>query len=575
MAGGTKLKSAYHPWVSHYPAGLDWRANIDLTPVSERVLKTCANHPDRVALDFLGAQTRYRDLGRTIEHLSTVLQSELGIKKGTRVALLLPNTPYYVYFYFAVLRAGGIIVNCNPLYAIGELTHIVASSGAEVLVTLDLVQTFEKADALAKATDLRAVVVCPFTACLPFPKNWLFRLARGREIASITASSAAGKVVHYASLTASHGAFQPVTIEPLKDIAVQQYTGGTTGIPKGAMLTHANVSANVSQIEMWGGDFYRPGKKLVAVLPFFHIFAMTACLNISLANGLELLMLPRFELKALLDLIKRKRPEYIKAVPTLIHALCSSTLSAKYDLSCLEFCISGGAPLSASVREEFEKTTGGIVVEGYGLTECSPVVCCGPLIGESKSGSIGQPLPGTDVRFADVDHPEREVGPGDRGELQVRGPQVMAGYFEDAAASAGVFVDGWFRTGDVGYLDNEGHAYLVDRIKDIIICSGFNVYPRNIEDALDRHPDVEECTVIGVPDDYRGEAPVAFVKLKTGSKLTATELKSFLTPHLSKIEMPKDIVFRAELPKTLVGKLSKKELREDYAKSKENAGEPD
>ncbi len=298
---------------------------------------------------------------------------------------------------------------------------------------------------------------------------------------------------------------------------------------------------------------------------------MTTCLNNGLCNGMEIDMLPRFELKMLIDLVKRVRPELIMAVPTLVHALCGSERGRKTDLSTFLLGVSGGAPLSETVRREFEETTGGTLVEGYGLTECSPVVCCGPIWAPAKDGAIGQPFPGTDIRFADVEDPTKEVPPGERGEIQVRGPQVMAGYFENEAATADVFVDGWLRTGDVGYVDEEGHVFLVDRIKDLIISSGFNVYPRTIEAVLETHPGVEECNVIGVPDDYRGEAPVAFVKLAAGAEATDRELKTFLVGKLSRIEMPREVIFRDELPKTLVGKLSKKDLRDEYAQLKAGA----
>ncbi len=564
----TDLKSAYHPWVDHYPEGIDWATPINITPVAERVLDICKSHPNLVAMDFMGRRTRYRELARRIDKLSGAVQQKLGVRKGTRVALLLPNIPYYAYFYYAVLRAGGVVVNCNPLYTIDELTQILSNSHADIIVTLDLAQLFKKAEQVAMRTGLERIVLCPFAQALPFPKNLLFAAAKRGELAKINQSEIAERVMMLGELLRGASEFTPVPIDAEKDIAVQQYTGGTTGIPKGAMLTHANISANVSQTALWAKDMYRPKRKVVAVIPFFHVFSMTACLNNSMCNGMELDMLPRFELKMLIDMVKRVQPELIMAVPTLVHALFGSERGKKTDLSAFIFGVSGGAPLSESVRREFEVATGGILVEGYGLTECSPVVCCGPIWEPAKDGSIGQPLPGTDVRFADVENPEKEVAPGERGEIQVRGPQVMAGYFENEAASADSFIDGWLRTGDVGYVDEDGHVFLVDRIKDLIISSGFNVYPRTIEAVLETHPDVEECNVIGVPDDYRGEAPVAFVKLVAGAEATDREIKTFLVGKLSRIEMPREVIFREELPKTLVGKLSKKDLRDEYANLK-------
>ena len=568
MVVTTELKSAYHPWVDHYPEGIDWATPIDITPVTERFFATAAAMPDRIAMDFMGKRTSYRDAVRTVEKLSAALQNQLGVRKGTRVALLLPNIPFYASFYYAVLRAGGVVVNCNPLYTIAELTQIVGDSRADILVTLNLSQMFKKAEEVALATGVGKLVLCPFALALPFPQSLLFPLVKRSDVARIAGSRVADRVLNYSRLMRGAGSFTPVQIEAEKDIAVQQYTGGTTGLPKGAMLTHANISANASQATVWAKGMYAPGRKVISVIPFFHVFSMTTCLNNSMVNGMEIDMLPRFELKAMLDMIRRIKPDFLMAVPTLIHALCGSDRARTVDLSSIVLGVSGGAPLSESVRKEFVETTGGTLVEGYGLTECAPVVCCGPIVDPGKDGSIGQPFPGTDIRFADVENPHVEVAPGERGEMQVRGPQVMAGYFNDPGATKDVFVDGWLRTGDVGYVDADGFVYLVDRIKDLIISSGFNVYPRAIEAVLETHPEVEECNVIGVADDYRGEAPIAFVKLVAGAVITDKELKTFLVGKVSRIEMPREIHFRAELPKTLVGKLSKKELRDDYARSK-------
>ncbi|MDF2799077.1 MAG: dicarboxylate--CoA ligase PimA [Devosia sp.] len=358
----------------------------------------------------------------------------------------------------------------------------------------------------------------------------------------------------------------PRSTDPERDIAVQQYTGGTTGLPKGALLTHANISANMSQIDKWGCELFYPPSKVVAVLPFFHIFAMTACMNVPLCNGTPVIMLPRFELKALLDLFTRTKANVLPAVPTLLAALGRSSAVKPEQLASLQVAISGGAPLSNEVRAQFATKSKALLAEGYGLTEASPVVCCAALRVPSKPMSIGMPLPATDIRFVDVDSGE-VVGIGVDGELQVKGPQVMVGYYNDPEADAQAFSDGWLRTGDVGHIDEDGYVFLVDRIKDLIICSGFNVYPRVIEEALLTHPAVEETSVIGAPDPYRGEAPVAFVKLQSGQTATEAELKHFLTDRLNKIELPREIIFKDELPKTLIGKLSKKELRAEYAKS--------
>jgi long-chain acyl-CoA synthetase len=552
------------PWIDHYPPDIHWDIDVDTTPVHEQVLAVCARTPDAPALDFLGAVTSFGALGRAINAFAAALQSDFGVTKGARVALMLPNTPFYAVAYYGVLRAGGTVVNCNPLYTLPELAHIVGNSGAELMVTLDLKQLFPKAEALVAAGNIKGLIICAFPSALPLAKSVLYRLAKRDDLADVLNSPVVDKVTWYADMLRAGGTPAPVAINPRIDVAVQQYTGGTTGRPKGAMLSHANIAAQLSQINAWAEDLFRPPAKIVAVLPFFHIFSMTACLNLPLCNGAETVMLPRFELKALIDLIGRTKATLMLAVPTLLQALANAK-DAGDRLDSLQLAISGGAGLPSEIRVAFSKRFPAIrLVEGYGLTEASPVVCCGALRVESKPNSIGQPLPATDIRIADLDDPQKTVPIGQRGELLVRGPQIMLGYYDNDSASEEAFLDGWLRTGDVGYLDSEGYVFLVDRIKDLIICSGFNVYPRVIEDALYLHEAVEEVTVIGVPDEYRGEAPIAFVKLKPGATVTSTELKTFISAHINKLELPREIIFKEQLPKTLIGKLSKKELREEY-----------
>jgi len=552
------------PWLNHYPPGIQWDVPIDTTPIHEQVLRACAKLPDADALDFLGKKTKFRDLERQINAFAGALQKKLGVKKGTRVAMLLPNTPFYVIAYYAILKIGGIVVNCNPLYTPGELRHIVGNSGAELMITLDLKQIFDKAEKLVAEGHVKHLVVCNFPEALPGPKKLLYKLAKSSDLAKVSASPIADKISDFDTLIGLKLASTPVPIDAHTDCAVQQYTGGTTGVPKGAMLSHANVAAQVSQINYWGLQVFHPPSRVIAVLPFFHIFAMTTCMNLPLAGGVQVIMLPRFELRALLDTLTRTGANVLLAVPTLIQALAKHGDKAAPQLQSLEVVVSGGAPLSDEVRANWSKVSKSLLAEGYGLTEASPVVCCAALAVPSKPLSIGQPLPGTDVRFVDVETNE-VVALGERGELQVKGPQVMLGYYNAPEATTGAFMEGWLRTGDVGYFDEDGYVFLVDRIKDLIICSGFNVYPRIIEEALMHHPAVEETNVIGVPDEYRGEAPVAYVKLRPGQGVTETELKDFLGEHLNRIEMPKEILFKDELPKTLIGKLSKKELRTEYA----------
>ncbi len=560
---------ATRPWTKHYPEGISWDATIDTTPVHEQVLATCARTPDADALDFLGKKTRFGELARLINAFAGALQSELGVKKGTRVALLLPNTPFYVVAYYAVLRIGGIVVNCNPLYTVSELGHIVGNSGAELMVTLDLKLLFDKAEALVEAGHVKNLIVCHFPDALPGVKKLLFTLVKSKDLTDVSKSRIAAKITRFDKLIARNLTPGLVTIDANTDVAVQQYTGGTTGLPKGAMLSHANIAANLGQIDLWALGLFKSPSRTVAVLPFFHIFSMTACLNVPLAAGGQVVMLPRFEMKAFLSLMTRTGANILPAVPTLVQALSKAGDKATPHLVSVEVTISGGAPLSDEVRHNWSKVSTSLLAEGYGLTEASPVVCCAALRVPSKPLSVGQPLPATDIRFVDVET-GLEVPLGERGELQVKGPQVMLGYYNNPEATKDAFMDGWLRTGDIGIIDEDGYVFIVDRIKDLIICSGFNVYPRNIEEAIMHHPTVEEVNVIGVPDEYRGEAPVAFIKLKPEQKTTEAELKKFLAETLNKIEMPKEIIFKDQLPKTLIGKLSKKELREEYAARKKH-----
>jgi long-chain acyl-CoA synthetase len=558
------------PWVDHYPEGITWDVKLNLTPVHEQVLAACAKAPDAVALDFLGGKTSFGELARSIRAFAGALQSQYGIGKGKRVALLLPNTPFYVIAYYGVLLAGGTVVNCNPLYTVHELSHITGNAGADVIVTLDLAQIYEKAEALVKAGHAKKIIVCHFPQALPLVKRVLYSIAKRKDLVPIAPSAS---LAWFHRLIARNDRPTPVPIEPTRDVAVQQYTGGTTGLPKGAMLSHANIAANMSQIDAWGCGIFYPPSKVVAVLPFFHIFAMTVCMNVPLCNGSQTVMLPRFEMKGFLDMLKRTRPNVLPAVPTLIQALSKLGAEQAKLLDSLDVVISGGAALPNEARAQFAKVSGAILAEGYGLTEASPVVCCAALRVPSKPMSIGLPVPATDVRFVDIE--TMQPAPlGERGELQVKGPQVMLGYYDNPEASKDAFMDGWLRTGDVGYVDAEGYVFLVDRIKDLIISSGFNIYPRTIEEALVAHPAVDEANVIGVKDDYRGEAAVAFVKLKTGQTVSEAELKKFLGERINKLEMPREIIFKDQLPKTLVGKLSKKELREEYQAMKGKKSEP-
>ena len=556
------------PWLQHYPEGVVWNAPLEVSAVPALFDRAVARYAGHKACSFLGRSLTYAELSRLIEQATAGLQG-MGVGKGVKVGLLLPNCPTFIIFYYAILKAGGTVVNYNPLYTIEELAFQVKDSDTEIMVTLDLKLLFEKADTLAEQGLLKHVVVASFPALLPAVKSVLFKLFRGRDMAVISAAKAKSKVVLEGDLLSTSGTPKQVEIDPLGDIAVLQYTGGTTGTPKGAMLSHANLTVNVRQSTLWSRAYTEPGtERILAILPFFHVFAMTGIMNRGLADGAELIIMPRFVLDDTMKVLQKAKPTIMPAVPTIFNAILNHPDAMKTDFSSLKICLSGGAPLPLEVKKAFETLTGAKVIEAYGLSETSPGVTINPLDGRAKSGSIGQPIPGTTVSIRDVGNPEKEMPLGQPGEICIKGPQVMKGYYKRPQETADAFVGDFLRTGDVGYLDEEGFIFIVDRIKDMIISSGFKVYPRFVEEKIYEHPAVEEVTVIGIKDDYRGEAPKAFIKLRAGHTATVEDIRKHLEPKLSKIEMPAEIEFRSELPKTMIGKLSKKELKaEEAAKS--------
>ncbi len=551
---------ASHPWLSSYPADVDWSQTIAPEPLPELLASSVRQHGARKCTTFLGKTLSYAELGHCVDRAAAGLQ-HIGVKKGTKVGLFLPNTPTFIIYYYAILKAGGIVVNYNPLYTVEELSFQVQDSETEIMVTLDLKLLVEKVDALLDSGVLARAIICPFAPLLPSAKSILFRLFKSGELAKPRLPASSGRVVLESQLTKSGLTLQNVPIDPLNDVAVLQYTGGTTGTPKGAMLTHANLYTNTQQVMSWAPELGDGEERVLGVLPFFHVFAMTVVMNFGIAKGAEIVMMPRFVLNDALKLIHASRPTIMPGVPTLFNAIQNHPHIKNYDLTSLKFCLSGGAALPLEVKQKFEGTTGCKLVEGYGLSEASPVVTCNPVEGRTRPGSIGLPLPGTIVSLRSLADPSVEVAAGERGELCVKGPQVMRGYWKKPDETAAQFVGDYLRTGDVAIMDADGFFQIVDRIKDLIICSGYNVYPRRVEEAIYEHPAVEEVTVIGIADPYRGEAPKAFIKLKSGMSATETDILKHLEVKLSKIEIPAQIEFRDALPKTMIGKLSKKELK--------------
>lgn len=541
------------PWLANYAPEVDWNLDLPVQPMHMFLAQSVAAWPDRPALKPLsGAVYTYRDLGALVDRAAAGLQKQ-GVTKGVKVGLFMPNAAAAIIMYYAILKAGATVVNYNPVYAERDLVSQIADSDTTLLVTLETPPLLEKAVGLLGKTDLQKLIVCP--------------AAQDLRKLSAAPESVAGKdgMIWFADLLADAADFKPVDIDPENDIAVLQYTGGTTGVPKGAMLSHKNIAANALQIGNWFHTAENGKDSIIAVLPLFHVFAMTVAMNMPLMKGMQILLLPQFSVPDVLNLIKTEKPAFMAGVPTMYIALANDSRVADYDFGCFKFCLSGGAPLPADVKRIFEdRTKAKLVAEGYGLTEFSPVATCNPLTKKARAGSIGLPVPGTVVEIISLEDGITPMGAKEKGEVVVSGPQMMLGYYKRADETAGVIKDGRLFTGDVGYMDADGFVYLVDRVKDLVIVGGYNVYPRHIEEALYTHPAVEECIVAGVPDKLRGEAVQAWIKLRTGESVSVETLKAFLKDKIAPIEMPKKIIIRdLPLPKTAVGKLSKKDLLEE------------
>ena len=545
-----------HPWEDSYPPSIDWRAEIPVKPVTDILDSAAAEYPDNPCIEFMGKRYDYKTVAERVNRVAKGLQ-DMGVGPGDSVGLLLPNCPYYVLFYYAILRIGATVVNYNPLYAKREIARQIIDSKTRVMVTLNLKTLYPKIADRLQDSPLESIVICRMGEILPFPSSLFFTFARRKEIAAIPTDE---RHIPYDRLIDNDGDVVPAKIDPEADVAVLQYTGGTTGTPKGAMLTHANLYANAVQTGLWSVTATRGQEKFLGVLPLFHVFGMTGVMNTCLYYASELILLPQFSTAEVLEVIDEQKPTVFCGVPTMFSAINAHPDLEKYDLSSLELCISGGAPLPLQIKEKFEALTGCTLVEGYGLTKSSPVCTVNPFQGVNKSGSVGLPLPGTVIEIVDRSNPDKLLGPGEHGEICISGPQVMAGYLNKPSENADVLRGPRLRTGDVGYLDDDGYLFIIDRIKDLILSGGFNVYPRMVEEAIYQHPAVEEAVVCGVPHSHRGEIVKAFVKLKPGAALSSAELRAFLKEHVASFEMPSKIEFRDDLPKTLIGKPSRKEL---------------
>ncbi len=466
-ADGSPIRTNDYQWFRSYPKNVDWYAELKAEPLPDILDRTVREFPNATCTYFMGATMTYKQIGTLVNKAAKGLQ-QAGVKKGMRVGLLLPNAPYFPILYYAILKAGGVVVNFNPLYTIEEIAHQAKDSGTSMMVTLDLTALFPKAEALLASHTIDKAIICPFASILPGLKGMLFKLLKSKELAKLDASPQRAKIVKYDDLIANDGQYIPVPID-VNDVAVLQYTGGTTGIPKGAMLTHSNLSINLKQADLWEPGVPKGTERIMSILPFFHVFAMTSIMNRGISNASTMILVPRFDVEMVLKLIRDTKPTVMPGVPTLFNALRSHPKLKPEDLKSLRSGVSGGAPLPVELKRNFEKEAGVILVEGYGLSETSPVATCNPLGGPLKEGSIGLPMPRTIISLRSLEDPTKEVPLGEKGEICIAGPQVMKGYWNKPEETKAVFVGEFFRTGDVATMDEDGFTYIVDRIKDLII----------------------------------------------------------------------------------------------------------
>jgi len=539
------------PWTAQYPR--DVPAGLAATPplsMPDMLDRAAIKFGGSVALSLGDQRWTYAEMQALVARAARGLQ-QLGVGHGDRVAVMMPNHPAVPVWFFGALSIGAALVSINSLFAPGTIEHMLTDSGARVLLTLDIPDTIAKAMPLLEKGLLNRIVTAS---------------AGAAELAPRLAGSSPdlGKnVLPLHALLNNDGRYNRPVINPVETLAVLQYTGGTTGTPKGAMLTHANLTTNARQIRMWFPFMQDGTVRLLIPLPFSHITGITVCMTLSVLLAAELMVVPRFVPDEALALLRQCRPTFFGGVPTIFSALLMTNAMATDDWKSVKAILCGGAPLPPDVLNKFESVSGVRVRQIYGSTELSPAATIMPANSDEPRGSVGLPLPGTSVEIRDTGNPARRMAGGESGEIVVAGPQVMKGYWNRKDETDRSMVDGFFRTGDIGYLDERGYLFIVDRLKDMIIAGGYNIYPANVESVIYSHPAVAEAIVIGVPDAYRGETVKAFVVLRGDATLTLEELQTHLKGRLSPIEMPRQLEIRQQLPKTVVGKLSRLELRRE------------
>ena len=552
------MKYGDKPWLAHYEEEVKPNLEYEEVCLPEYLERSACDLPDTMALTFQGYRLNYSQLKEMVDKFASVLTG-FGIQKGDSVAILLPNVIPCVVAYYAILKIGGIVVMNNPLYSDRELEHQFNDSGAKLLITLDLLGN--RMIDLRSKTSIKEIIYTSIGDYLPFPKNLLFPLvAKKKQLAADV--KYAEKVYKWKAVLATAGHAAPAAELTFDDTAMYQYTGGTTGVSKGVMLTHGNLSKQVQQIEGWFPTFKRGKEVMLSALPFFHVFGLSVAMNLSIYMGWGNILVPKPQPEQLLEAIGKFKPTFAPLVPTMYIGMLSHPNINNVDITSIKGCFSGSAPLPIEIIKEFEEKTGAIIVEGFGMTESTPVTHINPFAGgKRKVGSIGVPISDTACRVVSIEDGKTDMPVGETGELLIKGPQVMKGYWGRPDATAETITDGWLHTGDIAKMDEDGYFYIVDRMKDMIISGGYNVYPRDIEEVFFEHPKVQEATAIGVPHPKRGEQVKVFVVLNEGKTATEKEMIAYCKDKLATYKLPTMIEFRNELPKTNVGKVLKKDLR--------------
>jgi len=546
-------------WYSHYDPRIPRTLEYPEECLPLTLQKNGLSLPNVVATEFFGARLTYAALWDQILCFAGAL-SQVGVKPGDRVAIMLPNCPQAIIAYYATLWLGAVVVMTNPLYVEREMEFQWGDAGVSFAIVLD--HLYPKVERILPHLSLEKVIVTSIKDYLPRLLGFLYPL-KARHKTLFTAVPHSDRVLSFSRLLRMASPHPEPFAGTLDDLAVLQYTGGTTGTPKGVMLSHRNLLANVVQLEAWVPQLRRGEERFLAILPFFHVFGMTVAMNLPLHSGCTAIIVPRFEVQEFLKLLKKTRPTLFPGVPSIFVAMLADPQVRNYDLSSIWLCITGSAPMPLEVLRRFEELTGCIIIEGYGLSEASPVTHANPIGGVRKVGSIGIALPDTDCRIVDLDLGVEDKPIGELGELLIRGPQVMGGYWKLPQETADTLREGWLYTGDIARMDEDGYVFIVDRKKDMIISCGYNIYPREIDEVLYEHPKVLDAVAIGVPDLYRGEMVKAFVVLKAGESATEEEIIKFSKERLAAYKVPRSVEFRQSLPKSMVGKVFRKDLRQE------------